>query len=85
LGAKDRLKTAQLAKTIIILEDIDFTWTAEQIALFREMWQAGVSLSDMAEKFDRDVDEVVLLAMHEARQKRIFPRAGGWKGHRPHA
>jgi len=69
-----------LAERVIVLEDLDFAWTKEQVARFREMWKAGVSLEEMAERLRRDLDEVALLAMHERRQGNIEPRPGGWKG-----
>ena len=73
-------KKKKRPRMVIILEDLSFEWTAEQISNFRAMWEAGISLPDIAAKLGRDADEVALLVMHEARQGRIEPREGGWAG-----
>lgn len=62
---------------IIILEDIDFGWTASDMETFRGMWSEGISIRAIASALKRDVDEVALLAIHEAREGLIQPRAGG--------
>lgn len=61
---------------VIILEDLDFGWTAEVLAEVRKMWEAGVPLAEMAGRLRRDPDEVGLAIIHLARQGEIQSRPG---------
>lgn len=74
----------------IILEDLDFSWHETEIERVIEMWQRGVSISEIAEQVrppvypirgkGDSVDEVALLIMHLCRQGKIRPRPGGLFG-----
>lgn len=73
-------RTKKDTSMTIILESLDFSWTDADMQTFREMWRAGVSLIEIAEKLNRPTDEVALLVLHEAREGTIQPRAGGLWG-----
>jgi hypothetical protein len=61
----------------IALEELDFTWNRQEVREFDELWNAGYSLEYIAEHFDRDVDEVAILAMDLAIKGKIGRRPGG--------
>lgn len=62
---------------IIALEDLDFLWDTDQAAWFREMWESGETVPEIARALKRPQDEVLLLIIHEARQGRIKRRREG--------
>lgn len=64
-------------EVVVILPDADRHWGHIDISRFHAMWRKGKSVREIAESFDRDPDEVVLLVMHEAREGRIGQRASG--------
>lgn len=61
---------------------INWEWDDRQVALFDRMWQQGMSIWDIAKAFDRDPDEVAILAIDRARQGFIERRPGGAYGRR---
>lgn len=61
-------------------EDCDFIWTTQQLEYFRRQWNAGVGIQQIAEYFDRDADELIILAIDQARQGEIQPRIGALLG-----
>lgn len=72
---------------VIILDDLDFTWTENEINMAIFMWTCGWSIEDMARKLRKydgiknGSDEVALLIMHLGRQGKIKPRPGGIFGY----
>ena len=58
-------------------EEMDFTWGEEDVDWFVGMWQEGVPLLEIADKLDRCPDEVTILAIDQARKRRIHKRTGG--------
>ncbi|MBW7453866.1 hypothetical protein ACFOLF_12355 [Paenibacillus sepulcri] len=62
-------------------EEMDHTWDESEVLLFDNLWQAGVSVYEIAECFKRDPDEIALLAIDRAKKRFIKRRSGGaWGG-----
>ena len=68
----------------LALEDveIDFVWDESDVLDFDKAWQDGLSLWDIARAFDRDPDEVLLLALDRIRKGFINKRKNGVYGNR---
>lgn len=60
----------------IALEDMDMDWSSEDVEQFISLWDKGISISSIAEHFNRDSDEVAILVIDQARKERIAPREG---------
>ncbi len=73
----EKLKTRPKSKLVIILDDLDFSWTKLEVAKAILMWKSGYSLGEMAKQLrpydsTKDaIDEVALLIMHLRRRKKI--------------
>ena len=73
----EKLKTRPKNKLVIILDDLDFSWTKLEVAKAILMWRNGYSLEEMAKQLrpydsTKDaIDEVALLIMHLRRRKKI--------------
>ena len=71
---------------ITILDDLDLTYTKEQVEQFVMMWNSGFHIEYMArwirphDKRADATDEVALLAFHLKRQGLIEVREGGLLG-----
>lgn len=65
---------------ILACEEMDFTWDRDEVKRFIELWELGVSISDMAHEFERDPDEVLILAIDQARKDAIKQREHGLLG-----
>lgn len=59
---------------MIILEDIDFEWNTSDISIAIDMWKNKKSIIEIANAFNRDPDEILLLLLHLARQRKIKKR-----------
>lgn len=63
------------------LEDLNFHWDEDKdIPHFRLMWGAGCSVLEIADYFDRDPDEVLLLVIDQAKAGKIKQRKYGLLG-----
>jgi len=51
-----------------VCEQMDFHWTQDSVAEFRRLWRTGLTLPQIAEHFNRDPDEVMLLVIDQARR-----------------
>ncbi|MBP1999731.1 hypothetical protein J2Z69_000750 [Paenibacillus shirakamiensis] len=67
-------------KLLIACEEMDFTWSDSEVKEFVSMWKAGISIEQMAAKFERDPDEVLVLAIDRCRADSIGKRSGGARG-----
>jgi predicted regulator of amino acid metabolism with ACT domain len=74
---QDKWKLRPESSLIIILEDLDFSWYPEEISIVKKMWNTGCHIADIAEKIERDQDEVAVLIMHLSRKRKIHKRAKG--------
>jgi hypothetical protein len=65
---------------IIALEDLDFSFLPEEAETTKKMWHDGKHIADIAEKLQRDIDEIAILIMHMARRGEIEKRKSGALG-----
>ena len=77
---RDRMKLRPKSELVIILEDLDFSWYANEIDKVKSLWKYGWHIKDIAKTVKRDQDEVAMLIMHLARQGRIRRRRMGVLG-----
>lgn len=61
----EAMKESRL-KIYIALEEANFIWDERDVIRFREMWNQGMSLPDMAEGLRRHQAEVALLVIDQA-------------------
>lgn len=66
--------------TYIALENLNFLWDEDEVLKFREMWEEGLSLPAIAKKLRRKQNEVAVLILDQAEEKKIKPRPGGLWG-----
>lgn len=76
----DIMKLRPKSELVIILEDLDFSWYANEIDKVKSLWKYGWHIKDIAKTVKRDQDEVATLVMHLARQGRIRRRRMGVLG-----
>jgi hypothetical protein len=60
--------------------DYDFSWKQEHLKLAALYWNEGMSLPEIAAKFKRRQEEVLLLMVDLSAQGKIRGRAGGILG-----
>ncbi|ARF66696.1 hypothetical protein ABNC92_20805 [Paenibacillus larvae] len=65
---------------IIACEDMDFLWSISDLKQTKNMWKLGYSVEEMAQKLNRDPDEVAILIMDLFRHGEIKDRPGGARG-----
>lgn len=68
------------ARLYIALVNLDFSWYPWEVEKVRELWAQGKSIPRIAKIMDRDPDEVTLLIMSLARERKISQRPGGATG-----
>lgn len=62
---------------MIILEDLDFSFTDTEVERAKTLWRAGAPFKDICKGFrNREADEVFLLLLHLSRQSQISKRKG---------
>jgi len=82
----DKRKLQPKKELVIILDDLDFSWTEYEVYQAMLMWTAMYSIEEMAQKLrpydskGNAIDEVTLLIMHLSRQGKIKRRQGGVLG-----
>lgn len=84
VGKKDRVLTNHLnymnrrfqEDTIIILDDLEFTWEIDDIKKVKSLWDSGQSIENITAAVKREGDEVFLLLLHLARHEKISQRVG---------
>lgn len=70
----------QRLNTYVACDDLNFIWDERDVLQFQNMWDEGVSIFEIAQTFQRDVDEIVLLAIDRGRKGYIQKRDGGVYG-----
>lgn len=55
----------------VILIDAKFIWSQEEVEYFRAMWECGLSLFEIAEQMNEDPDDIALLAIDQAKKRKI--------------
>ena len=73
----DCLEYRPKARLYIALGDLDFSWYSWEVEKVRELWTQGKSITRIGKIMDRDPDEVTLLVMSLARERKISRRPGG--------
>ena len=77
---KRRMRTKEYE---IILDDLSFEWTKEELKEAQKLYASGIAVDRMARilrpkvSLERSIDEVSLLLMHLSRQNKIIPREKG--------
>lgn len=67
-------------KTYLACEDLDFSWTKQEVMDFGYLWREGRTLDEMARYFKRTPEEILILALDRAKSGYIEPRKGGLLG-----
>lgn len=67
-------------ETYIALEELNFSWTKEELFDFECMWDEGATLDELAEYFERTPEEILILALDRGMKGKIKPRKGGLIG-----
>lgn len=73
----DIFKIRPQEQLYIALEDLDFSWTLEEIEQALQKWNEGLHIGDIAEEMQREEDEVFLLLLDQARKGVIQYRENG--------
>ena len=76
----DSRKMRPREELYIALSELDFSWYPGEVEQVAQLWREGLPVADIAEKMERDIDEVAILIMDLARQKKIEPRKNGAAG-----
>jgi len=61
----------------IACEELDFSWYEEEIELVIQWWNTGLSVEKMAQRLERDPDEILVLLLDLARKEKIQQRKRG--------
>ncbi len=65
----------------VCCENFDFLWDRKDLPRFKEMWDDGLSIFEIAERFKRKPQEVLFLIMDQVDIRVIKQRTGGiWGG-----
>ncbi len=72
--------TIDHGKAYVACENLDFTWSKDDVAALRELWREGHAVPDMAKYFKRKEEEVALLVIDQSRKGFIKQRRGGLLG-----
>ena len=75
-----RYMTNRSGSSYIACEDLDFIWRDDEVQVFDRMWMLGKTLPDIAARFNRTQEEVLILALDRGLKKMISPRKGGLLG-----
>jgi NTP pyrophosphatase (non-canonical NTP hydrolase) len=67
---------------VLVCEGLDFWWDEPELDVIVKMWKGGLSIKQMADRFERDPDEVLLAIIHLAREDLIKSKLGGAFGMR---
>ncbi len=64
----------------IACDDLEFAWDKQEVKKVRGEWRKGTDISEIAKIVDREIDEVFLLLLDQARSGYIEPRKNGILG-----
>ena len=64
----------------IALSELDFSWYPGEVERVKKLWAYGLHIADIAERLERDIDEVAVLIMDLARKNKIRRRKNGILG-----
>lgn len=77
MRAASYLKTRPPEQLYIVGEDLDWSWHQWQVDAVVEDYNAGLPLTEIIDRVNRDYREVVNLIMELAEYGKIKPRPGG--------
>ena len=61
-------------KTVILCEEFQFDSTEEELRIFRNLWNEGRSLEQIADELNRELEEIVFMIFDQAYKSKIEPR-----------
>ena len=74
-------KPREETRLAVILQERDFGWTPAEIAKFRDMWNQGVPMPEIAKLLKRHERDVFLLWFDQYfEEQAINDRGGGYNG-----
>lgn len=76
----DSRKIRPREELYIALSELDFSWYPGEVEQVAQLWRKGLPVADIAERMERDIDEVAILIMDLARRGIIEPRKNGVAG-----
>ncbi len=76
----DKWKLRPTERLHIACEDLDLSFTAQEVWDVTQWWNEGMSYDEIAASLNRDGDEVAILLIDLARKGRIRRRRGGCRG-----
>ncbi len=74
---ENRYMQKQRRKLYIALEELDFTWSDEEVKQVIKMWKRNTPLIEIADHFNRMDEEVAVLIMDLSMKDKIKPREVG--------
>lgn len=75
--ASDYRKLRPQEELYIACDDLDFSWYPAEIEVVTGLWEQGAPLLVISKAIERDMDDIAVLLISLAREKRITPRPGG--------
>ncbi|MEH7392430.1 hypothetical protein [Bacillus sp. JJ1474] len=63
-------------KRVIVCEELNFVWDAPELKEIARLWEQSADVRLIANRFDRDPDEVLFALIHLARRDKITGREG---------
>ena len=76
------MATHPLKEQYIACSDMDLRFDEEEIVYTVNWWQSGRNMMFVAEKLNRDPDEILLLCIDLLRKGMILARQGSFRGKR---
>ena len=76
----DSRKMRPREELYIALSELDFSWYRGEVEQVAQLWREGLPVADIAERMERDIDEVAILIMDLARRDVIGRRKNGALG-----
>lgn len=70
----------QRVSIYLACEEMDFIWSREEVKEIDKMWNEGIEVRSIANKVQRDPDELLILIIDRARKGHITRRTGGLFG-----
>ena len=76
----DSRKMRPREELYIALSELDFSWYPGEVEQVARLWRKGLHIAEIAERMERDIDEVAILIMDLARRGIVEPRKNGAMG-----
>ncbi|MEK5057685.1 hypothetical protein BK126_05300 [Paenibacillus sp. FSL H7-0326] len=79
-NAKNEIFFKQRVSIYLACEEMDFTWSREEVKEVDQMWNEGIDVRSIANKVQRDPDELLILIIDRAKKGFIKQRTRGLFG-----